>query len=66
VFRPKPEVRVELIGRLPKGLRVPNDLADRRLIVGLQQAFEGGGDGGHRLEGDMVSVNPLQIGQAPP
>jgi hypothetical protein len=36
MFGPKLEVHVELIHRLPKGLRIPDHLADRRPIIGLQ------------------------------
>jgi hypothetical protein len=65
VFGPKLKVRVELDDGLPKGAAVPNDLADRRLAVRLQQAFEGRGDGGHGPQGDMVLVDLLQIGPRP-
>jgi hypothetical protein len=65
VFGPKLEVRVELIDRLPKGLLVSDDLADRRLVIGLQQAVENCGHNGHRLQRDMMAIDPLQIGPRP-
>jgi hypothetical protein len=65
VFGPKLKLRIELNDGLPKGVAVPNDLADRRLAVRLQQAFEGHGKGGHGPQGDMVLDDPLQIGPRP-
>jgi hypothetical protein len=65
VFGPKLKVRVELSDGLPKGLRVPDHLTDRCLIVGVQHASEDGGDDGHGVQGDMVLVDPLQIGPHP-
>ena len=32
------------------------------LVIRLQQAFKGGGDGGHNVQGDVVLVDSLQIG----
>jgi hypothetical protein len=65
MFGPKLQVHVELGDGLPKGLRVPNHLADGCLIVGVQHASEGGADDGHGVQGDMVLVDPLPIGPHP-
>jgi len=54
-----------LIDRLLEGLRVPDDLAHGCLIVRRQQAIEGQGNHGHRLQRDMVAVDPLQIRPCP-
>ena len=62
VLRLKLEVGVELGDGLPKGIAVPNDLAYSCLTVGLQSAFEGGGNDGHGAQRDMVLADPLQIG----
>ena len=62
VFGTKLAVGVELIDRLPKGLGVPDHLADGCPIVGLQHASEGGGDDGHGVQRDVVLVDSLQIG----
>jgi len=62
VFGLELEIGVELIDGVPERVAVPNDLADRRLVVRLQQAFKGGGEGGHRLQGNIVLVDSLQIG----
>jgi hypothetical protein len=50
---------------LPKGLRVPDHLANGCLIVGVQHASEGGAADGHGVQGEMVPVDPLQIGPHP-
>jgi hypothetical protein len=62
VFGLKLEIRIQLIDRLPKSLWVPDHLTDGCLIIGLQHAFEGGGDNGHGFQRDVVLVDPLQIG----
>ena len=50
---------------LAKRVAVSNDVADRRLAVRLQQAFEGGGDDGHGVQWDVVPVDLLQVGPRP-
>jgi hypothetical protein len=65
VFGPKLKVHVELGDGLSKGLRVPDHLADRCLIVGVQHASEGGANDGHGVQGEIVLVDPLQIGPHP-
>jgi hypothetical protein len=62
MFGPELEIGVELIERLPEGLWIPDDLADRRLLIGLQQAVEHRSHHGHRLQRDMVVIDRLQIG----
>jgi hypothetical protein len=65
VFGLKLQVCVELGDGLPKGLRVPDHLADGCLLVGLQYAPEDGGNDGHGVQWDVVLLDPLQIGPRP-
>ena len=65
VFGLELEIGVELIDRVPEGLRVPNDLAHGCLIVRRQQAVESPGNHGHRLQRDMVALDHLHVRPCP-
>jgi hypothetical protein len=62
VFGLKLERGVPLLGRLPKGVGIPDHLADVCLIVGLQQAFKGCSTTPHGFHRRMMPIDSLQIG----